>query len=356
MTKKAVKKVKKRAVKKPSKKKTVRKVSKPKAKVKRAVKKPVRKRVVKKSVKRKVSTSVFKKVTSIKKLQSLATEIREDLIRELAEAGSGHSAGPLGMADIFTALYFNVLHHNPKNPWWKDRDRFILSNGHICPIWYVALAWAGYFPKTELRTLRKLGTRLQGHPHIHSAPGIENTGGPLAQGISFAVGVALGGKMDNKKYRVYCGMGDGELQEGQCWEAFMFAGNNKLDNLVAIIDRNHIQIDGRTEDVMPLDPLDKKFEAFNWKVFEINGNNMKQVVSTFEKAKQVKGKPVVIIAHNVPGKGVFYMEDKYQWHGKPPSKDEAKIALQELVKEDFKLRGIKKKDVESIMKEVTLYS
>jgi transketolase len=283
---------------------------------------------------------VFKKVKNIKELKTIANEIRMDIIKSLVSAGSGHSAGPLGMADVFTALYFSIMDHKPKQPKWGGRDRFILSNGHICPLWYATLAKAGYFPQKELLTLRHLGTRLHGHPHNLSAPGVENSAGPLGQGISVAVGIALGAKMDKKDFTVYCGVSDGEMEEGQPWEAFMFAAKYKLDNLIAVIDRNYIQIDGDTRDIMPLDPFDKKMLAFNWHVIEIDGNNMKQIVHAFKKAKKLKGKPTMIIANTVPGKGVSFMEGKYQWHGKPPTKDQALIALAELCKEEYKLKGI----------------
>jgi len=283
----------------------------------------------------------FKKINDSKKLKLIANTIRQDIIKMLVQAGSGHSAGPLGMADIFTALYFNVMNHNPKKPQWQDRDRFILSNGHICPVWYATLARAGYFPVKELKTLRKLGTRLQGHPHINSAPGIENSGGPLGQGISIAVGVALAGKMDKKKFRVYCGMGDGEINEGQPWEAFMFAAKNRLDNLIGIVDRNYIQIDGDTENVLPLDSLAAKLKSFNWHVIEINGNNTGEILKAFEKANKNKGKPTVIIANTVPGKGVSFMEGKYEWHGKPPTKEQGELALAELCEEECSLKGKK---------------
>jgi len=284
---------------------------------------------------------MIKKIGDIKKLDFIANEIRQDIIRMLVSAGSGHSAGPLGMADVFTALYFNIMNHNPKKPKWNQRDRFVLSNGHICPLWYATLSKAGYFPHKELKTLRKLGTRLHGHPHNLALPGVENSGGPLGQGISVAVGIALAGKMDNRKFHVYCGMSDGEFEEGQSWEAFMFAAKNNLNNLIAVIDRNYIQIDGNTEDIMPLDPLDKKLKAFNWNVLKINGNDIKQIINAFTKAKKSKEKPTVIIANTIPGKGVSFMEGKYEWHGKPPTKEQAEIALSELCKKEFSLKGIK---------------
>ncbi|MDO8442953.1 MAG: transketolase [bacterium] len=263
-------------------------------------------------------------------LEEMANTLREDVIEMLLEAGSGHSAGPLGMADIFSALYFHVLNHDPKKPDLADRDRLILSNGHICPIRYAAMARAGYFPIEELLTLRKINSRLQGHPHRKALPGVETTSGPLGSGLSQSIGVALAGKLDNKKYRVFCAMSDGELQEGNTWEAFMFAGKNKLSNLTAIIDRNNIQIDGSTEDVMSLEPLKEKFESFKWHVIEIDGHNIEQFIDATNEAKAIHEKPTVIIAHTIPGKGVSFMENDYTWHGKPPTKEEAVKALNEL--------------------------
>lgn len=248
----------------------------------------------------------------------------------LVAAGSGHSAGPLGMADVFTALYFAVLNHDPKNPDWPDRDRLILSNGHIAPVWYATLAHAGYFPISELLTLRQLGSRLQGHPHRGSLPGIENTTGPLGQGLSYAIGQSLGARLDKKRYRTYALLSDGELQEGQTWEAVQFAGNRRLHNLTAIVDRNNIQIDGMTEDIMPLEPLRAKWEAFNWHVLDVDGHNLKEVIDACHQAAAIYEKPTVILAHTIPGKGVDFMEFDYTWHGKPPTKEEAKRALGEL--------------------------
>ncbi|MBT3413226.1 MAG: transketolase [Candidatus Jacksonbacteria bacterium] len=264
------------------------------------------------------------------KLDKKANEIRQDIIKMLVDAGSGHSSGPLGMADVFTALYFSVLKKRPKSPWWEGRDRVILSNGHICPVWYVALAHAGYFPKSELSTLRELNSRLQGHPHYRSLPGVENAAGPLGQGISMAAGIAYAGLMERKKYNVYCLMGDGELNEGQCWEAFMFAGKYRLHNLTVIVDRNNIQIDGNTEDVMPLEPLRERFESFGFHVIEIDGHNIPHIVDACNMAKAIVEKPTVLLAHTIPGKGVDFMEYNYEWHGKPPNTKEAKKALQDL--------------------------
>ncbi|KKU94123.1 MAG: Transketolase domain protein [Candidatus Jorgensenbacteria bacterium GW2011_GWA1_48_13] len=268
----------------------------------------------------------------LKHLEEKANTIREKVIETLLEAGSGHSAGPLGMADIFTALYFHVLRHDPKKPDWADRDRLILSNGHICPVRYVAMAYAGYFPVEELKTLRKLNTRLQGHPHRSALPGVETTSGPLGSGISQAIGVALAARLDNKKHRVYCITSDGEHQEGNTWEAIMFAGKMKhrLSNLTVILDRNNIQIDGYTENVMPLEPLRDKYEKFSWHVIEIDGHSMVQFTDAVAEASAIYEKPTVIIAHTIPGKGVSFMERDFTWHGKPPNKEEAEKALTEL--------------------------
>ena len=263
-------------------------------------------------------------------LEKIADDIRQDIIKMLLEAGSGHSAGPLGMADVFTALYFSVLNHNPKNPKWEERDRVTLSNGHIAPVWYVTLAHAGYFPREEIHTLRKINSRLQGHPHVGTTPGVENTGGPLGQGLSQAIGMALAARMDKKRCWTYCLMSDGEHDEGQIWEAVLFAGKEKLGNLTGIIDRNNIQIDGFTEDVMPLEPLKEKYEAFNWHVLEVDGHNTQAIIDACSEAKAIFNRPSLIIAHTIPGKGVDFMEFDYTWHGKPPKPDEAKIALKEL--------------------------
>ena len=266
----------------------------------------------------------------IKFLEEKANKIRQDIIEMLVEAKSGHSAGSLGMTDIFTALYFNIMNHDPKNPSWEERDRLVLSNGHICPVLYSAMAEAGYFPVEELRTLRKYGTRLQGHPHRTKLPGIETSSGPLGEGLSQACGMAYAAHMDAKKWRVYCLMGDGEQDEGQIWEAAMFAGKNKLHNLTAIIDRNNIQIDGFTEDVMPIEPLKDKYVAFGWHVIEVNGHNFEEFIDAVDQAKAIFEKPTLIIAHTIPGKGVDFMEFKYEWHGKSPKPDEAKVALDQL--------------------------
>jgi transketolase len=258
-------------------------------------------------------------------LEKKANDIRQSIIEMLLEAGSGHTAGPLGMTDVFTALYFNVLRHDPRNPQWEERDRLVLSNGHICPVLYATMAHAGYFPVEELKTLRKFGSRLQGHPHREWLPGIETSSGPLASGLSQAVGMALADKIDNGRGSArytYCLMSDGELGSGQIWEAAMLAGKERLRNLVGIIDRNNIQIDGFTEDIMPLEPLKAKWEAWNWHVQEI--------VNAINQAKAIFERPSIILARTIPGKGVKEFERDYRWHGVPPNKEQAEVALKEL--------------------------
>ncbi len=237
----------------------------------------------------------------------------------LVHAKSGHSAGPLGMADVFTALYFEIMNYDPKNPTDPKRDRFVLSNGHICPVWYATLAHAGFFPMSELATLRKLGSRLQGHPHGEELPGAENSSGPLGQGLSQAAGMAyVGLKMKKESWRVYAALSDGEQDEGQTWEAAMFAGKYKLRNLTALIDRNNIQIDGYTEDIMPLEPFADKWRAFGWHVLEVDGHNFREIIDACNEAKAIYEKPTAIICHTIPGKGVDFMEFRYEWHGTPP--------------------------------------
>lgn len=276
--------------------------------------------------------------TKLKDLNLKANKVRQLIIETLLEAGSGHSGGPLGMADIFTAFYFHILNHDPKNPSLPDRDRLILSNGHICPVQYVTMALAGYFPIEELKTLRKINSRLQGHPHRGSLPGLETTSGPLGEGLSEAIGIALARNLDKKSYYVYCLTSDGEHEEGNTWEAVMFAAKNKL-NLIQVIDRNYIQIDGNTEDVMPLEDLKEKYQSFNWNVIEIQGNNIKSFIEAVDTAKTVLDKPTIIIAKTIPGKGVSFMENDYHWHGKPPNKEEAEKALDELKIEEEKLNA-----------------
>ena len=265
-----------------------------------------------------------------KELEITANKIRETIIKTLLNAGSGHSAGPLGMTDVFTAFYFHILNHDPKRPDFEDRDRLVLSNGHITPVRYVTMAYAGYFPMEELKTLRKINSRLQGHPHRESLPGVETTSGPLGSGLSQACGMALSARLDGKKWRTYCFMSDGEQDAGNTWEAAMFAAKYKLSNLTALIDRNNIQIDGNTEDIMPLESLREKYESFGWNVLEIDGHNFEQIVDAVSEAKVIHEMPTVIIAHTIPGKGVSFMENDYRWHGKPPTSEEAEKALEEL--------------------------
>lgn len=265
-----------------------------------------------------------------RELEKHAQGIRQTIIEMLVAAGSGHTAGPLGMADIFAALYFHVLRHDPKKPDWDERDRLFLSNGHIVPVRYAAMAHAGYFPVEECLTLRKFGSRLQGHPEREKLPGVESTSGPLGSGLSQAAGYAYAGRMDGKKFRVFCALSDGEHQEGNTWEAIMFAGKNRLSNLTAIMDRNSIQIDGYTEDIMPLEPLREKYESFGWHVLEIDGHNIPQFIQSCAEADAIAEKPTLILAHTIPGKGVRGIERDFRWHGKPPSKDEAAAFLNEL--------------------------
>jgi transketolase len=277
----------------------------------------------------------------LERLETIANDIREDIIRMLEHAGSGHSAGPLGLADIFTALYFDILQHDPKNPDWDERDILLLSNGHCVPVRYATMAHAGYFDKKELMTLRQLGSRLQGHPERLKLPGLETTSGPLGSGLSQACGMALGLRLNKQSHRwVYVVMGDGEQDEGNVWEAAMTASKYKLHNVIAITDRNNIQIDGPTESVMPLEDLKAKWEAFGWHVLEIDGNDIEAVIDACAMGRVIVEKPTMIIAHTIPGKGVDFMEYDYRWHGIPPGaqdvsgdppKDEqAKIALREL--------------------------
>lgn len=275
----------------------------------------------------------------IKKLESHAEAIRETIIQMLVAAGSGHTAGPLGMADLFAALYFHILKHDPHRPWWEERDRLVLSNGHTTPVRYATMAHAGYFPVEECLTLRKFGSRLQGHPERTKLPGVETTSGPLGSGLSQAAGMAYGLRMDGKKPRVYCMMSDGEQEEGNTWEGAMFAGKNRLYNLTAIMDRNNIQIDGMTEEVMPLEPLADKYRAFNWHVIEIDGHNMEAIVDAVEEAKAVHEKPTLILAHTIPGKGVKDIEFDYHWHGKAPTKEDAQKFLKEIRSMGGKVKG-----------------
>ncbi|MFA6256756.1 MAG: transketolase [Candidatus Paceibacterota bacterium] len=277
-----------------------------------------------------------------KELANKANDIRMSIITMLAAAKSGHTAGPLGMSDIFALFYFHILKHDPKNPTWPERDRVILSNGHICPVLYAAMAHSGYFPVEELQTLRKLGSRLQGHPHREFLPMLETSSGPLGSGLSQAVGMALADKIDKKdKGRfIYCFMGDGELDEGNIWEAAMLAGKYKLGNIISVIDRNNIQIEGVTEEVLPLEPLQSKWRSFGWHVIEVSGHDFRALNEAVEEAQAIFDKPIVLIAHTIPGKGVSFMEGDYRWHGNPPGSiepagappksEQVKVALEEL--------------------------
>ena len=271
----------------------------------------------------------------VAELESRAEEVRETILQMLVAAGSGHTAGPLDMADIFTAFYFHILKHDPKKPEWEERDRLVLSNGHICPVLYATLAHVGYFPPEECLTLRKFGSRLQGHPERLRLPGLETTSGPLGEGLSQASGMAYAFKNltphpSSLQPRIYCLMSDGEQEEGNTWEAAMFAGKHKLANLTAVMDRNNIQIDGMTEDVMPLEPLAEKYRAFNWHVLEVDGHNVRAFVDAVEEARAVTEKPTLIIAHTIAGKGVPEIEGDYHWHGKPPTREEGEKFLKDL--------------------------
>lgn len=268
---------------------------------------------------------------TLEELELTANEIRQDIIKMLEEAGSGHSAGPLGLADIFTALYFDILKHDPKKPDWDQRDVLLLSNGHCVPVRYATMAHAGYFDRKELMTLRKFGSRLQGHPERLKLPGMENTSGPLGCGLSQAAGMALAMRMNKAMHRwIYVVMSDGEQDEGNVWEAAMLASKYKLNNIIAITDRNNIQIDGPTETIMPLEDLKAKWEAFGWHVIEIDGNNIEAVIDACAMGRAVVDKPVMIIAYTVPGKGVDFMEYDFHWHGAPPNHEQAVKALHEL--------------------------
>ncbi|MBM3154013.1 MAG: transketolase [Chloroflexi bacterium] len=266
----------------------------------------------------------------VPELEKMARHLRRHVVSMIATAGSGHPGGSLSAADIVTALYFKVLRHNPQNPHWPDRDRFILSKGHAAPILYAVLAECGYFPIEELSTLRQLGSRLQGHTDRNLTPGVEMSAGSLGQGLSIGIGIALAGSLDKRDYHVYALLGDGECDEGQVWEAAMFAAHHKVDNLTAIIDYNAIQLDGRVCDIMGLEPLAEKWHAFNWHVLEIDGHNMNQILEALKKARDFKGKPTVIVAHTIKGKGVSFMENNVDFHGKAPSAQELETALKEL--------------------------
>ncbi len=275
----------------------------------------------------------------IKELELKANDIRMSIIDMLEDAGSGHTAGPLGMTDIFTAFYFHILNHDPKNPDMEGRDRLILSNGHIVPVRYATMAHAGYFPVEELKTLRKFGSRLQGHPERTILPGLETTSGPLGSGLSQAAGMAYVARMDESPAQIYCLLSDGELQAGNTWEGAMFAGANKLGNLVCVVDRNNIQINGNTEDTMPLEPLKDKFEAFGFHVMDVDGHNMEEFINAVEQSRAIVEKPVCILAHTIPGKGIKEIERDFRWHGKPPSAEEEKKFLKELRTLKGKIEG-----------------
>jgi transketolase len=273
----------------------------------------------------------MRQIFSIEALELMANDIRQDIIKMLEEAGSGHPGGSLGQAEIYTALYFNLMKHDPKDPDWGERDILIQSNGHTCPVRYATMANAGYFDRKELMTLRKFGSRLQGHPERAKLPGLENTSGPLGSGLSQAAGMALAMRMNKQQHRwVYVTVGDGELNEGNNWEAIMLAAKYKLTNMIVFVDRNNIQIDGPTEVVMPLDDLRHKWESFNWHVLEIDGNDIEAVIDAVNMAKAIVEKPVVIIAHTIPGKGVDFMEYDFHWHGVAPNHEQAKSALKQI--------------------------
>lgn len=277
-----------------------------------------------------MSNTLLQNKLSTEELKKKAKEIRRDIIQMIYDANSGHPGGSLSIADMISALYFNVLNHDPANPDWENRDRFILSKGHACPAMYSAMAKTGYFPHEELKTLRKIDSRIQGHPEVRKLPGVEASTGSLGQGLSIGAGLALGAKMQGKNYRTFVMTGDGELDEGQVWEAALFCGNKKIDNLVAIVDSNKQQLDGWIADIAPLEPLDDKWKSFGWEVIEIDGHDMNQILEAFKKAETIKGKPTVIIANTVKGKGVSFMENNLDFHGAAPTKDQYEKAMEEL--------------------------
>ena len=288
----------------------------------------------------------------IQKLEKQANKNRQHVVEMIYHAESGHPGGSLSATDIITALYFHIMRHNPEDMAWADRDRFVLSKGHACPALYACLAENGYFPVKELETLRKLGSRLQGHPDMHKTPGIEVSTGSLGQGIGVAVGMAMAGKLDRKQYRIYCLIGDGESQEGSVWEAMMAGAHYKLDNLTAFLDRNQLQIDGPTERIMGLEPLEEKFKAFGWNVIQINGHNMREILSAVDEAKSTVGRPTIILAHTIKGKGVSFMEGSLAFHGKAPKKDEYDLAMKELKEEAKRLeQGVREKSMKTDVKE-----
>ena len=267
---------------------------------------------------------------NIKKLEQKAKEIRKGIIEEVYNANSGHPGGALSIADIMAVLYFNELNIDQNNPKWEDRDRLVLSKGHCSPALYASLAERGYFDKEDLKTFRKLGSKLQGHPDMNKVPGVDMTSGSLGQGLSVANGMAISAKMDNKDYRVYCILGDGEIEEGQVWEAAMTSNKYKLDNLCIIVDNNNLQIDGTIEEVMSSYPIDKKFESFGFNVVNIDGNNIEEILNAFKQAKETKGKPTCIVAKTIKGKGISFMENQVGWHGKAPNEEQYNIAIKEL--------------------------
>ena len=279
----------------------------------------------------------MEKVSDIKLLRLMANILRQDVIRMVAEARSGHPGGAIGLAEIFTVLYFNILKHDPKNPEWEERDRLVLSNGHVCAVMYAAMARSGYFPVEELMTFRRLGSRLQGHPATIFLPGLETSSGSLGHGLAQAVGIALASR--GKGYRIYCSLSDGECQEGGTWEAALHASHYKLGNLTAFVDRNFIQLDGPTEEIMSLEPLGEKFKSFGWEVFQEDGHDVEGIIRAFNRAKSVTEKPSVILFRTTLGKGVSFMENNHEWHGKPPSPEEARKALQDLAEERRKIEG-----------------
>ena len=276
------------------------------------------------------SSTAEAKHLSIKEMEAIAKKLRRHIVTMTGKAGSGHPGGSLSAVEIVTALYFRILRHRPSDPCWADRDRFILSKGHAAPLLYAALAECGYFPVDELATLRQLDSYLQGHTDCTVCPGVEMSAGALGQGLSFAIGIALAGRLNSQKYRVYVLLGDGECDEGQVWEGAMAAAHFKLDNLVAIVDNNGLQIDGWNRDVMNLEPFNEKWQAFGWHVIEVGGHDFAQLISAFGKAKATRGKPTVIIAHTIKGKGVSFMENNVNFHGKAPTAAEVEIALKEL--------------------------
>lgn len=278
-----------------------------------------------------MTTETLNKKLSAEELKNVAVTVRRDIIEMIYGANSGHPGGSLSATDLVTALYFNVMNHDPKNPSWEDRDRFILSKGHACPVLYSCMARTGYFPLEELKTLRKINSRIQGHPEVRKLAGIEASTGSLGQGLSIGIGLALGAKQQGKSYRTYVLMGDGEINEGQVWESALYCGTKGVDNIVAIIDFNKQQLDGWVKDIMPLDPLSDKWKSFGWEVIEIDGHDMSQILDAFKKAEEVKGKPTVIIASTTKGKGVSFMENNLDFHGASPTKEQYEQAMKELV-------------------------